>query len=159
MPDVRPSEHMNSRLHFALTPGWVPAPDAGPDDPPAFLRETSATPGLLQVHTRAFYRRGPKPNVTPQHLVALATHAAESTGVNIASSATGTCQMGSYASVVGAAPGFPRVQLWALSNGQDIVVLSHSCPSEPDTAEVLEAQSLVSTISVRPEPKPWWHFW
>ena len=146
---------MNSRLHISLPPGWIPAPDTGSDDPPTFVRETSAKPGRLQIHTQAFYRRGSKPNVTPQHLLALATHAAESTSVNIAVSSNGTCQMGSYASVTGAATGFPRVQLWALSNGQDILVISHSCASQADAAEVLEAQALISTTSVHPEPRPW----
>jgi len=150
---------MTQRLTVTLAPGWIASPDTAADDPPAFLRQASRAPGVLQIHTEAYYRRGPVPNPTPQQLIALAAHAAEAEGVIITARSTGPCRLGTYGTVIGSSPGFPHVQIWALSNGRDFFVLSHACRSAPEAEELADAQTIVGMLAMPALKKPWWRLW
>ena len=147
------------KLKVSLPQGWQPSPQSQAIGRPAFVRVTSQSPGLLQIHSQIFYRRGPVPNPTAQDLVELATHAAQAEGVAISETASGPCQLGLFGTAIGPCPGHARAQVWAVSNGQDIFVLSHSSVQPPESAEVADSQSVIDTLSVTASERPWWQFW
>src|SRR5688572_30273383 len=68
---TRCHQPMADRLRVKLLPGWADYSDENPDGPPTFLRDTSASPGPLQVSC-AWYESGAVPNPNDDDLIALA---------------------------------------------------------------------------------------
>ena len=114
---------MSSGLKLTFPEGWAVS-QANGDARPAFERTASESPGLFQIHSQAYYRRGPIPNPTAQDLIDLASASALAEGVIVSEVSSGPCELGTFGTVVGTCPGYTRAQIWAVSNGRDIVVLS-----------------------------------
>ena len=51
-----------------------------------------------------------------------------------------------------------RIQIWFLSDGKDIITVTHIAPPEPDPDEVRDVRQIVQTLTLA-ESKPKWKFW
>jgi hypothetical protein len=148
---------MAKRLQITLPRGWVDYSHENPDGPPTYLRDLSSDPGPLQV-SWAEYKSGPVPNPSATDLEQMSReHGQESFGAAIESS-SGTCDFGHMGTAIFRSAEHSRVQFWHISNGRDIIMVTHICPEEPDPDEVREVQDIVRALTLS-EGKPKWKFW
>lgn len=132
-------DQMTSKLKIRLRPGWEPAENPAI---PTYKRTASADSGALQFSVAQF-RHGAVPNATEQTLVAMCEKLTNGVrGRRDASSASGTCDLGMYGTVAVHGDSPVRFQAWLLSNGQDFVLVTHTCGSEPDPEELREANEI-----------------
>ena len=61
---------------------------------------------------------------------------------------SGACDLGTYGAAVFRSTDYPRIQFWYLSNGRDFVLATYVCTSEPEAAEVAEAQRIVGLLGL-----------
>ena len=133
---------MAKRVQIRLLPSWTSADNPG--GPATFIRHASHDSGALQVSLMAEYTEGELPHPTPQDLVELAEcHGARQDAGELVETDSGACQLGSFGTAVFQSSEYPRIQLWYLSNGYDFVLATHVCSTEPEAAEVKEAQQIV----------------
>lgn len=153
--DVRRRHHA-MRLQIKLPPTW--AQQNNPDGPATFCRESSSTPGPLQV-SWAEYSRGPIPNPSAADLKKMAKDFGKQHGLgDLIESLSNCCIFGTLGTAVFHSALHPRIQVWHLSNWRDFIMVTHICPKEPDPVEVRDAQEIVRTLTLG-KPKPWWKFW
>jgi hypothetical protein len=138
---------MPKSLRINLPPTWSDHSAENPDGPPTYLRDSSDTPGPLQV-SWAWYKSGKVPNPTDQDLIDLARASQKTFGGELLSTSSGACAIGRYGTVVLRTADMPRIQVWRLSNGRDIVTVTHICPVELEADEVAEAQLIVELLRI-----------
>ena len=138
---------MAKRLRVQLLSNWVP--EANPGGPATFIRTDSRDSGALQVSLMAEYKSGKPPLPTPEDLIGLAQgHGERHDAGALMETASGVCQLGTFGTAVFRSAQFPRVQFWYLSNGYDFVLTTHVCATEPEAAEVDEAQQIVGMLGL-----------
>jgi hypothetical protein len=130
---------MTPKLRIRLRPGWQPA-----ENPtiPTYKRSASPDSGALQFSIAQF-RHGTVPNATEQTLVSMCEKLTSGVpGRRDVTSASGTCDFGTYATVAVHGDSPVRLQAWIMSNGQEFILITHTCGSEPDPEEVREANEI-----------------
>ena len=147
---------MAKRLQIQLYHGWSDHSHENQGALATYVRDASAAPGALQVSIAEF--RGPTPpKLTKEKLVALAVHMGAQPGFEQVSTACGGCQFGHWGSAVFRSERHPRAQYWHLSDGSDVIFVTHICEVEPDSLEIAEAQEIVESMHLA--ERPWWRFW
>ena len=130
---------MAPKLRIRLRTGWRPA-----DNPavPTYKREASSDSGALQFSVAQF-RHGTVPNATEQTLVAMCENLTMKVrGRRDVVTGSGPCELGMYGTMA-VRGDFPvRFQAWVLSNGQDFILVTHTCGSEPDPEEIRQANEI-----------------
>ena len=147
---------MAKRPRVRLLPGWSDCSRENPIGPPTFLRVASDEPGPLQV-SMAEHADGEVPDPSSEELESMARDSGGEMGLgDVVETASGDCAIGTYGTAVFHADGAPRVQLWYLTDGRELVMVTHICPGDPDPDEIAEADQIVRRITLA---KPWWKFW
>lgn len=147
------------RLKVLLFPGWVDCSAQNKDDLPTYMRETSEHPGLLQISC-AVYQEGHKPNSSKFELAHIAAEFGMTHDLgNLTESYPGDCKFGRFGTAVFRSEDYPRFQIWFLSNGHDFIFVSHICPTEPDSQEVIEAHEIATRVILPHHKKSWWKVW
>jgi hypothetical protein len=129
------------RLNIKLKPGWTPVKNVN-----AYMcfRETSANPGELQFSSAV--HKPDKPIVkipTEKGLIDMCRGMARDVrGGREISSLAGKCDFGSFGTVAVFGESPARFQVWVLSNGQDFILVTHTCAKAPDPSEVKEANEI-----------------
>jgi hypothetical protein len=143
------------KLEIKLPEGWVDYDN--PDGPPTYCRESSESPGPLQI-SWAEHDGGAIPNPSVADLKLMAEEFGQTQGFGeLVESSSGPCDFGTMGSAVFRSSEH-RIQVWQLSNGRDFILVTHICPLNPDPVEVSEAQEIVRTLMLR-KTKPKWKFW
>jgi hypothetical protein len=138
---------MSKQLRVKLLPNWTT--EKNPDGPATFVRTDSQDSGALQASLMTEYTGGKAPLPTVEGLIDLAQGHGERHAVGeLVETAGGACALGRFGTAVFRSEEFPRMQLWYLSNGHDIVLASYICCTEPEPAEVEEAQQIVGTLGL-----------
>ncbi len=136
------------RLRVSLLPGWADLSAQHPESPPVFSRKHTGSENPLQV-SWALYRGGVVPNPSDEDLVALARGFAKLLkGARLVGTSAGPCRFGRYGTAVFESCELVRAQCWYLSNGRDLITVTHLCGIEPEPAEVAEAQEIVSMLTL-----------
>jgi hypothetical protein len=127
------------KLRIRLRPGWHPAENPAI---PTCKRTASADSGILQFSVAQF-RPGTGPNATEQTLIAICEKLTSGVrGPRDVSSTSGTCDFGIYGTVAIHGDSPTRFQAWVVSNGQEFILVTHTCGSAPDPEEVREANEI-----------------
>jgi len=145
------------RLKMRLPKRWVDYSNENPDGPPTYVRASSECPGPLQVSMME-YKSGVVPNPSEDDLRRMSIELGGQRFGELIESWSGECEWGRMGTAVFRSGEWPRTQMWHLSNGKDLVLVTHIFPCEPDLEEVREAQEIVRWITLGPN-KPWWKFW
>jgi len=66
----------------------------------------------------------------------------------------GPCTFGIYATAVFHANGFPRIQLWMISNGSDHIIATHVCDQKPSEREIAEAHRIALSLWLGTDAPP-----
>ena len=130
---------MSAKLRIRLRAGWHPA-----DNPaiPTYTRSANTDSGALQFSVAQF-RNGAVPNASEETLVAMCEKLTTNVrGRRDVVTASGKCDLGMYGTVAVHGDSPIRFQAWVLSNGQDFVLVTHTCASEPDEEELREANEI-----------------
>lgn len=98
----------------------------------------------------ALYRGGPEPRPSPPDLVQLAAGMYRDLG-QLVGTDSGRGAFGAFGTALFRSHRVPRAQVWCLSNGCDFIFATHIFEKEPDRSEVLEAQEIVTTATLRAE--------
>ena len=140
---------MPKELRVNLLPGWTDHSDENPDGPLTYVRDASESPGALQISC-AWYVSGEVPDPDDDDLINLAKGIADTfDAAELVETKSGTCRIGRYGSAVFRCSGFPHVQAWHLSNGRDLIMVTHICAgADPDPAELHEAQEIVEALDI-----------
>lgn len=139
---------MENRLSVQLPPDWSDHSHENPDGPPTYLRDISADPGPLQVSC-AWYKSGEVPNPSDDDLISLAKGVQNSfESPELIESAAGPCMIGRFGTAVFRCGDFGQVQAWYLSNGRDIITVTHIAGENVDPVEVKEAQKIVEQLAI-----------
>jgi hypothetical protein len=138
---------MGKRLHVQLLPNWTSADNPG--GPATFIRTDSRDSGALQVSLMAEYKSGKPPLPTAEDLIELAQgHGERHDAGELVDRTSGACRLGTFGTAVFQSAEYPRLQFWYLSNGYDFVLATHVCATEPEGAEVTEAQQIVGMLGL-----------
>ena len=141
---------MGNRLQVHLLPDWSDHSHENPDGPPTYLRDASDAPGPLQV-SWAWYQSGEVPNPSHEDLISLAKGVQRSfDSPELVETGSGACALGRYGTAVFRCKDFGRVQAWYLSNGRDIITVTHIAGADVDPIEVREAQQIVRAVGHQP---------
>jgi hypothetical protein len=117
-----------------------------------YLRDVSAVPGPLQVST-AEYQGSKSLDLGKEKLVELSRNmGGRSRLTEVVETDSGPCPFGNFGTVVFKSAQRARVQFWHLSNGRDVIFVSHICEKEPDPQEVLEASQIVMSMELVDAP-------
>jgi hypothetical protein len=144
------------RLQIKLPPTWAQVNN--PDGPATFCRESSSTPGPLQV-SWAEYSGGTIPNPSAADLKQMAEDFGKQHSFgDLIESFSSPCVFGTLGTAVFRSEENPRIQMWHLSNGRDFIMVTHICPTDPEPIEVQDAQEIVRALTLG-KPRPWWKFW
>jgi len=139
---------MENRLCVQLLPDWSDHSHENPDGPPTYLRDTSADPGPLQV-SWAWYESGEVPNPSDDDLISLAIGVQKSfESPQLNETRAGSCTIGRFGTAVFRCKDYGRVQAWYLSNGRDIITVTHIAGEDVDPIEVKEAQQIVEQLAI-----------
>jgi hypothetical protein len=139
---------MENRLQVRLLPGWSDHSEENPDGPPTYLRDVSFSPGPLQV-SWAWYESGATPDPTDDDLIALSKGIQKSfESPELIETGSGACSVGRYGSAVFRCEEAGRVQAWHLSNGRDLLTVTHIAGNDVDPVEVKEAQQIVEMLAI-----------
>lgn len=146
------------QLKISLLEGWSDYSHENPDGPLTFLRDYSEVPGPLQV-SYAIYEGGDDPKFDKNALIELCREFGRNADFGeLKKTACMTCVFGIMGTAVFRSQEFPRSQVWQLSNGQDLITVTHLCPETPEAKEVQEVQEIVKNISLASK-KARWEFW
>jgi hypothetical protein len=154
---------MTSKLSVVLRlpRGWVERPRADRGAPSFYQRAIGADPGELLV-SLAEYKRGKIPNLDAAGLVNIARSVGGSFGAVVAES-SGECLLGQFGCVILQSARIVRAQVWCLTDGHVVVLVTHVCARTPDPAEVDEVQGIVHDLQVAETSQtaktPWWMSW
>lgn len=130
---------MPAKLRIRLRAGWHPA-----DNPaiPTYTRAASIDSGALQFSVAQF-RNSTAPNATEQTLVAMCEKLTTNVrGRRDVTTSSGACDFGIYGTVTAHGESPVRFQAWMLSNGQEFILITHTCRSAPDPEEIREANEI-----------------
>jgi hypothetical protein len=148
------------RLKVKMPASWIYRPNQDKSPPYLFYRHQSSTPGPLQI---SWVETSSTPGINPsrQELQQMVSDFGQKNGYGaLVESSCDSCVFGSMATATFRSPKHPRIQIWFLSNGQDMITATHICEQQPDPIEVSEAQEIVRMLTLGPEkPKPRWKFW
>jgi len=144
--------HMARRLKVKLFQGWADHSALHPGLA-AYVRVLSAEPGALQV-SRTEYT-GSKPlDFSPDKLMHMSRKMGEGDDKwgEVVETRSGECLLGNWGTAVFRSPKIARSQIWHLSNGRDIVLVTHVCQKEPDAQEVKEVAQIVMSMRIVDDP-------
>ena len=148
---------MWKRLKIVLPEGWSDHSHENPEGPPTFIRDRSQVPGAVQVSS-AQYKGGAVPNPIPDDLIALSRGIGErQEAARLLETHSGECTFGIWGTAVFRTSECQRFQIWHLSNGRDLIFITHICCDEPDPDELAEAQDIVNRLNLA--DRPWWRIW
>ena len=132
------------RLKIKLYSGWNVVEN---EKVATYVRISSHESGTLQF-SFAQHRAGPLQNVTDDLLLALCRKmAAKLPGGNVISERSGACNFGRFGTVVARGDSPKYFQVWVISNQREFILITHTCASEPDPAEILEANEIALLTS------------
>jgi hypothetical protein len=141
---------MGKRLRLTLFYGWV---DRSAENPPGgglamYVRERSAHPGELRIST-AEYQGAKELNLTKDKLIAMAlAFKSKDPTSELIESKGGQCRFGHWGTAAFRADQCARAQFWYVSNGRDVIFVTHICKEEANADEVSEAQTIVDSIEL-----------
>ena len=141
---------MPPKLHVNLPPGWTDVSSKVPDAGAMFVKGGIDATSALQIS----YGLNSAPAQTPlteEDLIHMA--AASNFGVNfgaVVHKHGGPSLFGHMGTAIYEGGNYPRVQVWFLSNGKDIVMASLVSAEKPDDLLVTEAQEIVQTLALVP---------
>jgi hypothetical protein len=130
------------RLNVRLYDGWTPQENGA--GPVTYMKGSSC---LQFSHA---YNKGDSLSVDEQKLISICERLTRSMrGRRDLLSGTGTCQAGSYGTVMARADEPAYMQAWVIKSGNDMVLVTHICEQEPSQDEVKEATAiaLMTTLS------------
>jgi hypothetical protein len=135
------------RLKVKLPRYWA----ASNDGRPIYISLASNKSGALQI-SWAEYKGGELPNPTPQDLQNSAADFGKAQNLGeLIENSSGPCVFGTFGTAVFRSAEIPRFQIWFLSNGRDFINAWHTCTSEPDPAEIADAQAIVRELTLGPD--------
>jgi hypothetical protein len=141
---------MQPRLLVKLPEGWQDVSEQMPDGGATFVRGGRDATAALQVSF------GLNPEGTGDLSEEELTHMAatielgESFGTVVERS-SGPSLFGKMGSAVYRGGKYPRVQVWFLSNGRDVIMASHIATEEPEDDELHETRRIVENLALVPE--------
>lgn len=141
---------MRPRLLVNLPEGWSDISSQVPDAGAMFVKGGPGATSALQIS----YGLNSVPSQTPiteDDLIHMA--ASSDFGVNfgqVIASHGGPSLFGHMGTAIYTGGKYPRVQVWFLSNGKDIIMASLVSAEPPDDLLLTEAQEIVQTLALVP---------
>jgi len=148
------------RLKIKIPEAWAYQPKQDKLPPYLFYRRQSSASGPLQISWVETSGGSPLSS-NQQELQQMVSDFGQQNGYgDLVESSCGSCVFGSVATAVFRSPKHPRIQIWFLCNGREMITATHVCEQQPDSIEVSEAQEIVSKLTLGPDKlKPRWKFW
>jgi hypothetical protein len=139
---------MRKRLKVTLAEGWVDETDSRDNGVLTYVCERSKTSGTLQM-SLSIYEGGKGSPPSTEDLLEKAVYFVTLQDLGrLDECSSGSCAGGKFASVVFWSQRAPRSQTWFISNGWDLITVTHTCRAEPDRTEVLEAARIAETVEI-----------
>lgn len=134
---------MIPRLKIKLHNGWSPVDNS--NGPATYVKGSSC----LQF-SQAQYK-GDKLSLDTQKQVSICEGLTRKMrGRRDMLSGSGNCELGVFGTVVAKGDEPAYMQVWVLSNGNDLVLVTHICEQEPGAAEVEEARAIALMTTLGP---------
>jgi hypothetical protein len=135
------------RLKVRLYNGWRQLESR--EGPVTYFREGSSDSGALQFSV-AQHRPGPVPGAGEEMLIALCEKLTSKVrNRRDASSRSGKCEFGIFATVAVKGDSPAHFQAWVLSNHREFILVTHTCEKQPDPQEIAEANEIALMTGFR----------
>src|SRR5687767_2472102 len=144
---------MHPRLLVKLPPGWTDVSHQVPEGGATFVKGGASATSALQV-SYGLNPDDPDPTAHDLSEEQLILMAAESQfGENFGSVVQrygGPSLFGKMGTAVYRGGKYPRVQIWFLSNGRDLIMASHIAAEDPPQELLDEAEEIVENLALLP---------